>query len=182
MTADTDDRPCGPSPSHGSTGQSSKHVVASAPWLRQPVNDVDQQECRESPAHETHDAPKVHGELQTHVPSEATQGTPFVVPDICCPVVEDVGITATSHSSGIERTVQQEYHSVMLRDESPMPGPRVTFLQAGQPSAKGKEQAADKQPPSSAERCFDETWLERAMKRMECRLQATIHSSLEPIL
>ena len=32
---------------------------------------------------------------------------------------------------------------------------------------------------SSAERCFDETWLIRAMERMECRLQASIRSSLD---
>ena len=30
-------------------------------------------------------------------------------------------------------------------------------------------------------RCFDETWLERAMERMERRLQAMIHSSLDPV-
>ena len=73
------------------------------------------------------------------MPSEVTQGTPLVVPDICCPAMDDTGITATSHSSGVERTVQQEYHSVMLRDESPTPGPRVTCPQVGQPLAKGKE-------------------------------------------
>ena len=50
-----------------------------------------------------------------------------------------VGITAMSHGSGIERTVQKEYCSVMSRDESPMPGPKVTFPQVGQPLAKGKE-------------------------------------------
>ena len=47
---------------------------------------------------------------------------------------------------------------------------------------KGKEQAADEQPMLSAERCFNKTWLERAMERMERRLQVTIHSSLEPIM
>ena len=35
---------------------------------------------------------------------------------------------------------------------------------------------------SSAKRHFDETWLERAMERMEHRLQAMIHSSLEPVM
>ena len=69
----------------------------------------------------------------------------------------------------------------MLRDEAPTPGPKVTFLQAGQPLAKGKEQAADEQPMSSAERCFDKTWLVRAMEKMECRLHATIRSSLDPV-
>ena len=112
---------------------------------------------------------------------KATQGTPSMVPDTCHPAMDDVGITAMSCGSGIERMVQQEYRSVMSRDESPMPGPRATFPQVGQPSAKGKEQVADEQPMSSAERCFDETWLKRAMERMECRLQATIRSSLEPI-
>ena len=39
----------------------------------------------------------------------------------------------------------------------------------------------DKQPASSAERHFDETWPERAMERVEHRLQAMIHSSLDPV-
>ena len=39
----------------------------------------------------------------------------------------------------------------------------------------------DEQPVLSAKRCFDETWLERAMERMECRLQETICSSLDPV-
>ena len=34
---------------------------------------------------------------------------------------------------------------------------------------------------SSAKRHFDKTWLERAMERMEHRLQVTIHSSLDPV-
>ena len=46
---------------------------------------------------------------------------------------------------------------------------------------KGREQAADEQPVLSAERHFNETWLKRAMERMEHRLQATICSSLETI-
>ena len=53
--------------------------------------------------------------------------------------MDDTGVTAMSRGSGIERTVQQEYHSVMLRDESPMPGPKAAFLKVGQPLAKGKE-------------------------------------------
>ena len=69
----------------------------------------------------------------------------------------------------------------MSRDESPMPGPKAAFPQAGQPLAKGKERAADEQPMSSAKRRFDETWLKRAMERMKHRLQATIHSSLDPV-
>ena len=69
----------------------------------------------------------------------------------------------------------------MSRDESPMPGPKAAFLQAGQPSVKGKEQAVDEQPVSSAKRCFDKTWLERAMERMAHRLQVTIRSSLDPV-
>ena len=77
--------------------------------------------------------------------------------------------------------VQQEYCSAISRDESPMPGPKAAFPQAGQPLVKGKGRATNEQPMSSAERCFDETWLERAMERMERRLQATIHSSLGPV-
>ena len=69
----------------------------------------------------------------------------------------------------------------MSRDESPTPRPKAAFPQAGQPSAKGKERAVEEQPTSSAERRFDETWLMRAMERMECRLQATICSSLDPV-
>ena len=69
----------------------------------------------------------------------------------------------------------------MSRDESPMPGPKAAFPQVGQPSVKGKERAAEEQPASSAERHFDETWLMRAMERMECRLQATVHGSLDPM-
>ena len=104
-----------------------------------------------------------------------------MVPDTCHPAMDDVGITATSHGSGIERMVQQEYCSAMSRDESPMPGPRATFPQVGQPLAKGKEQVADEQPTLSAERCFNETWLKRAMERMEHRLQVMICSSLDPV-
>ena len=39
----------------------------------------------------------------------------------------------------------------------------------------------EEQPASSAKRCFDETWLKRAMERMERRLQATICSSLDTV-
>ena len=46
---------------------------------------------------------------------------------------------------------------------------------------KGKGQAMNEQPASSAERHFDKTWLERAMERMERRLQAMICSSLDPV-
>ena len=69
----------------------------------------------------------------------------------------------------------------MLRDESLMPGPKAAFPQGGQPLAKGKERAVDEQPASSAKRCFNETWLERAMETMEHRLQAMICSSLDPV-
>ena len=34
-------------------------------------------------------------------------------PDTCCPEMDNAGITATSHGSGVERTVQQEYRSAM---------------------------------------------------------------------
>ena len=100
-----------------------------------------------------------------------------MVPDTRRPAVDDVGMTAMSCGSGVERTVQQEYHSVMLRDESPTLGPKARFPEMGQPSAKGKERAADKQPASSAERRFDETWLLRVMEKMERRIQATTRHS-----
>ena len=56
------------------------------------------------------DAPEARGDLQTHTPSKVMQGTPLVVPDMCRPAMDDAGITAMSHGSGIERMVQQEYH------------------------------------------------------------------------
>ena len=67
----------------------------------------------------------------------------------------------------------------MSRDESPTPGPKARLPETGQPSARGKERAADEQPALSAERHFNETWLIRAMERMEHRLQASIRSSLD---
>ena len=97
------------------------------------------------------------GNLQTHAPSEAMQGTPMVVPDTHRPAMDDTGMTATTCGSGVERMVQQEYCSAMSRDKSPMPGPRETFLQVAQPSAKGKERAADEQPTLSAKRRFNKT-------------------------
>ena len=69
----------------------------------------------------------------------------------------------------------------MLRDESPTPGPKARFPETGQPLAKGKERAADEQPVSSTERCFDETWLLRAMEKMERRIQATTRRSLDAL-
>ena len=81
----------------------------------------------------------------------------------CCILINRIN-SMGCHGSGVERTVQKEYRSVMSRDESLTPGPKVTFPQAGQPSAKGKERAAEEQPASSAERRFDETWLERTME------------------
>ena len=89
-TVDTGDRPCGASPPHESAGQSSERVVASAPWLRRQVDVVDPQQREEPQAHDSSDAPEVHGDLQTHVPSEATQGTPLVVPDMCHPATDRV--------------------------------------------------------------------------------------------
>ena len=78
--------------------------------------------CKESRTHDSSDVSKVCGGPQTHTSSETLQGTPQVVPDTHCPAMVDVGVTAMSHGSGIERTVQQEYFSAMSRDESPTPG------------------------------------------------------------
>ena len=175
-TADADNRPRGALPPHESAGQSSEHVAASAPRLRRQVDDVNPQEREESRTRNSSDAPETCGGLQTHTTSDETQGTPLVVPDLRCPAMDNAGINATSRGSGVERTVQKEYCSAMSRDESPTPGPKATFPQAGQPSAKGKERAAEEQPASSAERRFDETWLERAMEQMEHRLQATTYT------
>ena len=164
VTVDADDRPYGALLPHESTGQSSECVAASAPRLRRQVNDVDPQEREESQTRKSSDALETCGGLWTHATSDEMQGTPLVVPGSCHPAMDDMGITATSRGSGIERTVQQEYCSAMSRDESPTPGLKATFPETGQPLAKGKERAADEQPASSAERCFDETWLVRAME------------------
>ena len=59
-----------------------------------------------------------------------------------------------------------------------MPGPRASFPQMGQPLAKGKEQAADEQPMQSSKRHSDETWLIRAMEKMECQLHAAMWCGL----
>ena len=72
-TTDADDGPCEALPPHGSTTRSSEHVEALAPWLRRQVDDVDPQECGESPAHDACDALGACGELQTHTPSDAMQ-------------------------------------------------------------------------------------------------------------
>ena len=104
-----------------------------------------------------------------------------MVPDTRRPAMDDAGMTATSHGSGAERTVQQEYRSAMSRDESPTPGPKARFPETGQPLAKGKERAADEQPVSSAERRFNETWLLRVMEKMERRIQATTCHSLDAL-
>ena len=47
-TVDANNRPRGASPPHESAGKSSEHVVASAPWLRRQVDNVDPQEREES--------------------------------------------------------------------------------------------------------------------------------------
>ena len=131
-TADTDNGPHGASLPHKRAGQLSEHVEASAPQLRRQVNDIDPQEHGEPQAHDSCDAPETYGELQTHMSSEVTQVTPLVVPETCHPAMDNMEITATS------QTTQQEYHSMMSRDETLMPRPRAMFPQVGQPSAKGK--------------------------------------------
>ena len=136
---DADDRPHVVVTPHESAGQSSERVAASAPRLRRQVNDVDPQEREESQTHDSSDVPEMCGGLWTHATSEETQGTPLVVPDSRRPAMGNVGVTATSRGSGVERTVQQEYRSAISRDESPTPGPKAKFPQVGQPLAKGEE-------------------------------------------
>ena len=138
VTADTDDRHHEVLPPYESAGQSSERVVASAPRLRRRVNDINSQECKESRTRNSGDASKSH-KVSPHATNDETQGTPRVVPDMRRPAMDDAGITAMSCGSDVERTVHQEYCSVMLRDESPTPGPKARFLETGQPSAKGKE-------------------------------------------
>ena len=55
-TADADDRHHEVLPPYESTGQSSKHVTASAPQLRRQVDDVDPQEREESRTRDSGDA------------------------------------------------------------------------------------------------------------------------------
>lgn len=108
--------------------------------------------------------------------------------------MDNAGITATSHGSGVEKTVQHEYHSTMSWEESLTPGPRASFMPREQPSTKGKEQATDEQPTQGtarhpensnnqaadkgttqgAERHAGESWLIEAMAKMESRLQTTM--------
>ena len=108
-TVGADDRPCGASSPHGSTGQSSECVVASAPRLRRQIDNIDPQERKESQTHDSSDASEKCGGLQTHMSSKTTQGTPSVIPDMRHPAMDDTGVTSTSCGSGVERTVQQEY-------------------------------------------------------------------------
>ena len=56
VTADADHGPREALPPHRSTGQSSEHVEALAPWLRRQVDDVNPQEHRESIARDACDA------------------------------------------------------------------------------------------------------------------------------
>ena len=136
-TVDADNRPCEVLPPYESTGQSSERVAASAPQLRRQVDDVDPQEHEESQTRDSSDAAGLHGD-PPHATSDETQGTPRVVPDTRRLAMDDVGITATSRGSGVERTVQREYHSAMLRDESLTPGLKARLPETGQPSARGK--------------------------------------------
>ena len=129
-TADADDRHREVLPPYESAGKSSKRVAASAPRLRRQVDEVNPQEHEESRTRDSGDAHGLCGG-SPHMTNDETQGTPLVVPDSHCPVMDNVGITATSHGSGIERTVQQEYHSAMLRNESPTPGPKATSWRWG---------------------------------------------------
>ena len=91
---------------------------------------------------ESREALKGPGELQTHTPDDELQRMPQVFTDMHCTAMDDAGITAMSRGSGAERVLWHEYHAMTLWDESPTPGPRVSFPQMGQPMAKGKERTA----------------------------------------
>ena len=95
--------------------------------------------------------------------------------------MNNAGITTTLRGSGAERTLRHEYHTVTLWDESPTPGPRASFPQMGQPTAKGKEWAAGKRPAQSPERRSDETWLLGAMERMAYWLHTAMRGRLNEI-
>ena len=97
-----------------------------------------------TPLHESSEASRGHGELQTHTPIDEPQRTPLVFSDMHRTAMDNAGITTTLRGSGAERTLRHEYHTVTLWDESPTPGPRVSLPQMGQPTAKGKEWAAGK--------------------------------------
>ena len=72
VTVDADDRPREVLPPYESTGQSSKCVAASAPWLRRQVNDIDPQEREESQTRNSSDVAGSHGDLP-HATSDETQ-------------------------------------------------------------------------------------------------------------
>ena len=118
VTVDADDETHGEALPHKSSGQPTEHVEL---W-----------------PHSSGGKLTGDGELQTHAPNNDPQQTPLVFADMHHTAMDDAGITATSHGSGAERTVQHEYHATMSWDESPTPGLRAGFPQMGQPTAKGK--------------------------------------------
>ena len=115
VTADADDRPREALPPHGSTGQSSKRVEASAPWLRRQVDDIDPQERGGSIARGACDAPGACGELRTHTPSDATQQTPLVFAETCYPARDDGNATNRSPASGGKKQAWEQSHTIPLR-------------------------------------------------------------------
>ena len=122
VTADADDGPHEALPPHGSTRQSSKHVEASAPWLRRQVSDVDPQECRESTAGDACDALGACGELRTHMPSNAMQRTPLVVTETCHPTRDDRNAADRSPGSGGKKQAWEQSQSHCCNFEASFTG------------------------------------------------------------
>ena len=120
---------------------------------------------------------------------------------MCHTEMDDTGITATSHGSGVEKMVQHEYHSAMSWEESTTPGPRASFMPREQPLMKGREWATDEQPTQGtarhpknsnnwatderpvqgAKRHAGESWLIEAMAKMESCPQAPMQTGLASI-
>ena len=123
VTADADDGPREVLLPHGSTGQSSKHVEASAPWLRRQVDDIDPQERRESIACGACDAPGACGELRTHAPSDATQRTPLVFAETRHPAKNDGNATDRSPASRGKKQAWEQSYTIPLRTNVPTAGP-----------------------------------------------------------
>ena len=123
VTADADNGPHEALPPHGSTGQSSECVEASAPWLRRQVDDIDPQEHGESIARDAWDALGVCGELRTHTPSDATQQAPLVFAETCHPARDDRNATDRSPGSRGKNQAWEQSCTNPSRTNVPMAGP-----------------------------------------------------------
>jgi len=115
---DTSDKSCGEPLPHDVCKQSQEHGEL---WTHASRDAT--QEHEELWTHESCNASQEYGELWTHAPGDTTIHIPSGFSETCCPVRDDIGATATSHSSGVEKKVWEKPHTTSLRDETLMPGP-----------------------------------------------------------